>query len=128
MFCKNCGANIDNDEYCCSKCGEKIDLPKKKKESLKKSFCVTCGAQLDASTKRCPECGTKVKKSSEGKSKVFLGLVCGLFLSLIGLIIPFVSYEANSSERKTFLIGWAIGLFCQFFVGFVGSYIMLGLQ
>ena len=51
--CPNCGASIDVNSKFCSNCGNKIEIPQKKK------FCSECGAQLDPGAKFCSECGHK---------------------------------------------------------------------
>ncbi len=53
------------------------------------------------------------------ESKTAIGVVCGLFLGLIGLIIGICLFKEGSFERKTFMHGWlvtfvsvvAVGLF-----------------
>lgn len=44
----------------------------------------------------------------QGESKTGIGVVCGIFLGLIGLIVGICSFKEGTYERKTFIKGWAI--------------------
>ncbi len=53
MFCKKCGAEIEDGAAFCSKCGTPLEA--------QKVFCPGCGEEIKDSAQFCPKCGTKVK-------------------------------------------------------------------
>lgn len=76
----------------------------------------------------------------QGESKTAIGVLCGLFLGLIGLIIGLLLYKEGTYERQTFMKAWIISFVSCIIVGvvigvivfFVGMsavtpYLMLGL-
>ena len=52
-------------------------------------------------------------------SKKGVGVLCGLFLGLIGLIICLLLYKEDSYERKTFMKGWTIGFVWAIVIGVI---------
>ena len=57
--------------------------------------------------------GNKYSQTSfHGESKTAIGVVCALFLGLIGLIIGFCCFKPYTYERKTFMKGfwWTFGI------------------
>ncbi len=76
----------------------------------------------------------------QGESKTAIGVLCGLFLGLIGLVIGLLLYKEGTYERKTFMKAWiisfvsciAVGAVIGLIIFFVGMsavtpYLMLGL-
>lgn len=78
-------------------------------------FCKNCGAEIKDEAVICPSCGCETGNKKESipvldadKSKTGIGILCGLFLGLIGLIIGICLYKEGSVARKTFLKAWGI--------------------
>lgn len=78
MFCRKCGAEINDEAVVCIKCGCSVEEKK-------------------------PERPTEVDEP-----KTSIGVVLGLFLGLIGLLIGSLLYKEGTIARKTFIKGWAI--------------------
>lgn len=55
----------------------------------------------------------------QGESKAGVGVICGLFLGLIGLIIGLLLYKDGSYERQTFIKAWVITFVVEVAIGFV---------
>lgn len=54
MYCKNCGAKLDNDALFCMNCGVKIT------DNYSIKFCSTCGNKLEDDAIFCSKCGNKI--------------------------------------------------------------------
>ena len=52
-----------------------------------------------------------VQNNEKTESKTAIGIVMGIFLSLIGLVVGLILYPSGSFERKTFTKGWLIAFF-----------------
>ena len=79
MFCKNCGAEMDNNAAVCVKCGVA--------SGSGHSFCENCGQPLTAGADFCVNCGAKTSEQinpAEQKSKLAAGLL-GIFLGSFGI-------------------------------------------
>jgi len=83
MFCKNCGASMNDNQAICLKCGVKTGTGN--------SFCANCGNPIAADAEVCLNCGVAVKKAAGGngeylggKDKVTMALVC-FFLGGLGI-------------------------------------------
>lgn len=90
--------------------------------------CNSCNKIFEASNTVCPYCGSsnissveqqyipnqEIKKTKIGGS-IFIGILLGLFLGLIGFFISCCTIKSNdgSEKWKTF-IGASIGWLCQF--------------
>lgn len=103
MYCKNCGSyNIDENVYC-EKCGKKIlGNNSVKKES--QNF--------------------KVERAD---SKLEIGALMALLLSIIGLIIGLVIYT-NEYHRRTFLRGWITTFVILCVIGLFVLGVVLGIS
>ena len=76
-------------------------------------FCTHCGKQINDEAVVCTNCGCPIKENSlkskeHNESKTGIGVLCALFLGIIGLIIGICIYPNESNARKTFLKGWGI--------------------
>ncbi len=66
MFCKKCGAEVnENDKFCCN-CGKEVT-------AAENNICRKCGAELEETDKFCCNCGEKV--SSNGVVNQSSGLI-----------------------------------------------------
>ena len=71
-----------------------------------KMFCRNCGKEISDKAAICIHCGCKSVIELEPESKKGLGVICGIFLGLIGLLIGICAYREGSLERTTFMGGW----------------------
>ncbi len=53
------------------------------------------------------------------QSKKDVGVLCGLFLGLIGLIIGLLLYKDGTYERPTFIKGWTTAFVAALIIGVV---------
>ena len=105
MYCKNCGRVIDDDSKVCCHCGCKlneIDITNTQNTEANNSY-QGAGANYQAHTEK----------------KTGLGVVCGLFLGLVGLIIGLMLYPDGTISRKTFMKGWMIAFFVELGVSLI---------
>ena len=102
MFCKNCGAEMNENQAICLRCGVKTGEGS--------TYCHNCGNQLAPNADVCMGCGVAVKNNKSdnlaGQDKIVMILVC-LFLGGIG-IHNFMMGEAKKGIFKiimSFLCG-----------------------
>lgn len=55
MYCRNCGAQIDDDTLFCTKCGIKLT------DNLHFNNCIYCGSSLKKDAVFCTQCGNRIK-------------------------------------------------------------------
>lgn len=69
MFCKNCGAPMEENQAFCENCGTK-NVPDK-------SFCPGCGKEVDPQAAFCDDCGAPLKKGPvrENNTSAVAGIV-----------------------------------------------------
>lgn len=58
------------------------------------------------------------EKQNKKGSQLIIGILMGLFLSVIGAVLGIVIYK-DDQERKSFFIGWAIGFAIEVVLGVV---------
>lgn len=97
-------------------------------------FCHKCGREVDNDARYCSYCGADLRYNSAdsqptnetgvatGVSKVWVGVLLGLFLGLIGLLIGFAMYPSGSFERQTFVRGWGIAFAVLFGLIFLSGF------
>ena len=94
MFCKNCGAEMNENQAICLRCGVKTGEGS--------TYCHNCGNQLAPNADVCMGCGVAVKNNKSGnlacQDKIVIILVC-LFLGGIG-IHNFMMGEAKKGIFK----------------------------
>lgn len=77
-------------------------------------YCKKCGEEINDEAVICPKCGCETDAKQTQKTveideeKTGVGIACGLFLGLIGLIIGLCLYKEGTIARKTFLKAWTI--------------------
>ena len=75
-------------------------------------YCKYCGKEIDDHADVCIHCGRSTGNNNQqstntmGVPKTGVGVLCGLFLGIIGLIIGILLYPYNTIERDTFIKGW----------------------
>lgn len=97
MYCKSCGAKMDDDAVFCSNCGAN-------KDSIENfTYCEKCGTKITEDAAFCTECGTpipenilenirllqkeKLKKEDTLRLTIYIGIIVfSIILYLIALI------------------------------------------
>ena len=86
-------------------------------------FCRRCGKYNIQGATKCRSCGSEdlsvfnPNPSQEtGYSKTGLGFVLGFIFGLIGLIIGLCAFPYGTTERNTFVSGWAKGFIAEIFI------------
>ena len=116
MFCKECGAEIEDDVKFCPECGTPISKAVKEKK-----FCSECGTEMGNLDKFCPECGTSISKSakeekpkkdanikkdnvSNNSSKLKKwAIVSSIIIIIVALIVCFSVMQMEKESRETSL-------------------------
>lgn len=92
MYCKNCGAELNENQAVCLKCGSKVGSGNK--------HCANCGKEVDPNAAFCLNCGVAIKKGFDfggksgggagepgdlgGHDKTTMALIC-IFLGYLGI-------------------------------------------
>ncbi len=78
MFCKNCGAAMEEKQAMCMKCGAKAGEGK--------AFCSNCAATIDENSEVCLNCGVAANQGAylNGKDKVIMCLIT-VYLGPLGV-------------------------------------------
>lgn len=88
MFCKNCGAEINENAVACMACGFA------KGDGVK--FCANCGKEINPGAAICTNCGAAVKSAAvvngEAKSKL-VAVLLAFFLGSIGVHDFYLGYN-----------------------------------
>lgn len=89
MFCKNCGAEINENAYACMNCGFAKGTGDK--------FCSNCGNAVNPGAVICTNCGASVKPvnyvvGGEQKSKL-VAVLLAFFLGSIGIHDFYLGYN-----------------------------------
>lgn len=90
MFCRNCGAQMDNMAAVCVKCGVTAGNGN--------NFCPNCGTQTIPGAAVCTQCGMALAPAvptGEQKSKMAAGLL-GIFLGSLGIHNFYLGYTGKA--------------------------------
>lgn len=88
-------------------------------------FCPKCGKEVEDDADVCVHCGRALNQNirtanaTYNESKTVIGVVCALFLGLIGLLIGFLMYPEGTVARKTFIKAWVITYVSEIAAGFL---------
>ena len=114
MFCKNCGAQFNQNAVACLSCG--CDPRRGNKH------CNSCGVETNADQIICIKCGVALKNQSlssdEGKTVAIIS-----YLTLIGFIIAIIEHSSNKTKLGAYHLRQVVG----FMVTGVGLSILLWL-
>jgi hypothetical protein len=114
MFCKNCGAQFNQNAVACLSCG--CDPRRGNKH------CNSCGVETNADQIICIKCGVALKNESlssdEGKTVAIIS-----YLTLIGFIIAIIEHSSNKTKLGAYHLRQVVG----FMVTGVGLSILLWL-
>ena len=90
MYCKNCGAEMNENAIACMSCGFGKGTGEK--------FCANCGKEINPGAAICVNCGAAVKNTvavdGEQKSKL-VAVLLALFLGGIGIHDFYLGYTKN---------------------------------
>ena len=73
-FCKECGAELEEDSKFCSECGSSVETKTKKKKERETVFegnihkCPSCGEVLKSFVSTCPQCGHEIRDTISSNS------------------------------------------------------------
>ena len=104
MFCRNCGAEINENAAACMSCGFAKGTGEK--------FCATCGKEVNPGAAVCVNCGSALKKvasaNGEQKSKL-VAVLLAFFLGSIGIHDFYLGYNKNGIIKIVLTVCTGIG-------------------
>ena len=102
MFCKNCGAPINDNQEICLNCGVK--------KGEGNNFCQNCGQAVPPNAAVCLNCGVATVTTSQ-KEKVVAGLLA-IFLGQLGIHNFYLGYTKKAVIQLVIcLVGcWFFGI------------------
>ena len=89
MFCRKCGAQIEDNDAFCPYCGESTQSAPQNQPQIQPS-------------------NNNANNASNNESKSVIGVIMAFFLGILGLVIGVLMYPADTVARKTFVKAWAI--------------------
>lgn len=109
MYCKNCGAALDDAATVCHQCGREVkpivqSVQKNQEISTAtvKRYCAHCGKEIDPKAYICVNCGCKTETTNvpnvngaNRKSKLAGGLL-GIFLGMFGVHNFYLGYTGKA--------------------------------
>lgn len=111
MFCKNCGAAVQNGSYACTQCGAPVGSGNR--------YCHNCGQPVAPNAMACTYCGANqsagpVNAGPVGyvpKSSLAAGLL-GIFLGSLGIHNFYLGYTGKAVAQLllTLIGGWLCGI------------------
>lgn len=112
MFCKNCGAAIQNGAYACTQCGAPVGSGNR--------YCHNCGQPVTPNARACTYCGAPQQAGPVNygapvgyapKSSLAAGLL-GIFLGSLGIHNFYLGYTGKAVAQLllTLIGGWFFGL------------------
>ncbi len=96
-YCTNCGNEVDEKAFACTKCG----VPPRSQ----KKYCHNCGGEVDANQVMCVKCGVRLSGGSSGgalANKKIIAGICGILVGGLGV-------------HKFYLGSWGWGILYIFF-------------
>ena len=107
MKCSNCGREVSVLAEKCPDCGKVLHaITVKEHSSDGKAGSKTTTRVVGRAIHSAPQ---SRKATVDKNSKLEAGILCGLFLSIIGLIPGLLLFQNGSTEQQTFRKGWRIG-------------------
>lgn len=117
MYCRNCGAQMNDNQAICIKCGVKAGEGK--------SFCSNCGKPVNENADICLSCGVAIRKGNNNKkmNKAINNAKstnCGgnMIACYINAFENYFNYNGRTSRREYWLF-----VLCNFIVSFVIGFI-----
>ncbi len=105
MFCKNCGAELNENAVACMSCGFAKGTGEK--------FCANCGKEVNEGAAICTNCGASIKKVAVGtvddqKSKL-VAVLLAFFLGSIGIHDFYLGYNKYGVIKIVLTVCTGIG-------------------
>lgn len=107
MFCKNCGAELNENAVACMTCGFAKGTGEK--------FCHNCGAEINPGAAICVKCGAAVKPVNaangavgEQKSKL-VAVLLAFFIGSIGIHDFYLGYTRNGIIKIVLTVCTGVG-------------------
>ncbi len=105
MYCKNCGAEMNENAVACMGCGFGKGTGEK--------FCASCGKEVNPGAIICTNCGASVKAvatgvSGEPKSKL-VAVLLAFFLGGIGIHDFYLGYNKNGIIKIVLSVCTGVG-------------------
>ena len=90
MYCKNCGAELNENAAVCLKCGVNANVGNR--------FCKNCGASVEPNAAVCLSCGSAISNQNTAagtKSKIVAGLLA-ILLGTLGIHNFYLGYTKKA--------------------------------
>lgn len=106
MYCKNCGAEMNENAVACMSCGFAKGSGDK--------FCANCGQQINSGAAICTNCGASVKNTisnglgGEQKSKL-VAVLLAFFLGGFGIHDFYLGYNKNGIIKIVLTVCTGVG-------------------
>lgn len=121
MYCRNCGAEMNENAAVCLKCGAA--------KNSGKGFCENCGNAVDENAVVCLKCGAAISnKGGSGKigdkQKIVAGLLA-IFLGHLGVHWFYLGLKKKGTTNIILSVASALLIFLGGigFIGFIGVWI-----
>ena len=112
MYCKNCGAMLNENAVACTNCGFA--------KGTGENFCGNCGAQINPGAAICVNCGAAVKGSAAGEAKSKLAAVLlAFFLGCFGIHDFYLGYTKYGIIKIVLTVCTGVGGSIWAFVDFI---------
>ena len=96
MYCRKCGAQIEDNDFYCPYCGEMTNSSQ------------PSNTQTNNNVGGYNQPSNNTNNAQYNVSKTGIGVIMLLFLGFLGLIIGVLMYPAGTYARKSFVKGWVI--------------------
>ena len=96
-------------------------------------FCRKCGKEVSDEAVVCIHCGCTVNESNAGNKssvshsadmdtpKTLIGVLCGWFLGILGVLVGLLAYKEGTIARKSFMKAWGITIGISMVISIVVS-------
>lgn len=104
MFCRNCGAEINENAVACMSCGFAKGTGEK--------FCAVCGKEVNPGAAVCVSCGAALKQvaaDNGGQKSKLVAVLLAFFLGSIGIHDFYLGYNKNGIIKIVLTVCTGIG-------------------
>ncbi len=137
MFCRNCGAELKENDRFCSSCGSTIETAKELE--VGKRLCSMCGAELAEGVTFCSSCGARIGEISVENASAgarFGSYILDLIIvNVVGGIIGFVfgfwwgsTFLSEDGALTAILVLLSLAISAGYFTYFFGNGQTLGMK
>lgn len=116
MFCKNCGAELNEKQVICLKCGVNVGDGE--------SFCENCGKPVNAKASVCLSCGVAINNGGVIKLSTAKSVNCNgnLFQCYFNAIKNYFNFNGRTSRREYWLF-----ILCNVIITLVLNIVFVGM-